>query len=125
VKAVTNLIKYIRSKCTNADKIIRHFDVTGKSCPASMIKENTWKDFKKEINCSAAPSNHKDKNTKTVIVNSLNVRKGAGINYEIIDKVKNGTIITIIGSSKDTNGNVWYCIKHNGKMGYVNAKYVK
>lgn len=36
MKAVRELVKYIRKHCPNARTIIRHWDVNGKNCPASM-----------------------------------------------------------------------------------------
>ena len=45
------LVKKIRKKCPNATKVIRHWDVTGKNCPAPFVgKDNEdWKEFKKAI----------------------------------------------------------------------------
>ena len=39
------LVKYIRDLCPNANTIIRHFDVTGKDCPAPMTGSSNikWK----------------------------------------------------------------------------------
>lgn len=48
-RAVSELIKYIRKHCPNAHTVIRHFDVTGKNCPARMIKEDKWSKFKVAI----------------------------------------------------------------------------
>lgn len=49
--AVKHLIKYIRTKCPNAKKIIRHWDVNGKCCPAPMCGTSNakWKSFLKKI----------------------------------------------------------------------------
>lgn len=47
--ATKKTIKYIRRYCPNAKTVIRHFDVTGKSCPASMVEERVWKRFLQEI----------------------------------------------------------------------------
>lgn len=49
--AVKELLKYIRAKCPNAQTVLRHWDVSGKSCPARMTgKDNQkWKNFKKAI----------------------------------------------------------------------------
>lgn len=49
IQAVKRTIKYIRKHCKNAKTVIRHFDVNGKHCPASMMSESVWKDFKKRI----------------------------------------------------------------------------
>ena len=49
IRAVKNLLKYIRKYCPNAKTIIRHYDVNGKICPARMIDDAKWKKFKSEI----------------------------------------------------------------------------
>lgn len=41
--ACRQLVQYIQSKCPNAKTIIRHFDITGKECPARMIGTNNYK----------------------------------------------------------------------------------
>ncbi len=47
MKAVRRLVKYIQKYCPNAKTIIRHWDVTGKTCPATMAGEDNkqWKHF--------------------------------------------------------------------------------
>ncbi len=45
IKAVKKCIKYIRKYCPNATKVVRHFDVTGKRCPARMMDGNKWRRF--------------------------------------------------------------------------------
>ena len=47
--AVKWLIKYIRKRCPNALTICRHFDVTGKICPARYIEGSKWEKLKKEV----------------------------------------------------------------------------
>lgn len=54
VDAVKQLIKYIRKNCPNAKTVIRHWDVSGKSCPARMIGTTKtgrvrWNNFLREI----------------------------------------------------------------------------
>lgn len=54
-KAVEKLIKYIRKNCPNAETVIRHWDVSGKSCPARMtgtskVGRIRWKNFLISIN---------------------------------------------------------------------------
>ena len=36
IKAIKKVIKYIRKKCPNATKVVRHFDICGKQCPGRM-----------------------------------------------------------------------------------------
>ena len=51
IQAVKWLISYIQRKCPNARRIIRHWDVNGKCCPAPFIgKDNKkWEMFKREV----------------------------------------------------------------------------
>ena len=49
IKACKDLLKYIRKKCPNAQKVCRHFDVSGKRCPERMLDEKKWANFKKAI----------------------------------------------------------------------------
>ena len=49
IKAVVKLLKYIRKHCPNAKTVVRHFDVTGKHCPATMMAKTTWNRFLYEI----------------------------------------------------------------------------
>lgn len=49
ISAVKELILYIKTFCPNARTIIRHFDVTGKYCPARMMDEKKWTKFKRAI----------------------------------------------------------------------------
>lgn len=60
--------------------------------------------------------------TKTGKVNvstSLNVRKGPGTSYSIIDKLYNGKQVSIVG---EENG--FYKVKYDGKEGYVSKNYI-
>lgn len=36
IKAIKKVIKYIRKKCPNATKVVRHWDICGKQCPGRM-----------------------------------------------------------------------------------------
>lgn len=49
IKAIKELVSYIREKCPNAKTVVRHFDVTGKHCPARMMTDKKWKSFLKKI----------------------------------------------------------------------------
>lgn len=40
--AVKSLISYIKKQCPNASTIIRHYDVTGKPCPARYLDDKKW-----------------------------------------------------------------------------------
>ena len=69
------------------ENIIRHFDVTGKNCPAYFVKdEEAWKKFRDEI----FETEKKEFKTYYIKVNtkSLNVREGAGTNYKVVKTIK-------------------------------------
>jgi len=50
----------------------------------------------------------------------LNLRTGAGMSYEIIDQLRNGEEVTVIGSEGD-----WYEVIVPEKKGYVHSDYLK
>ena len=69
------------------ENVIRHYDVTGKNCPAYFVKdEDTWKKFRDEI----FETEKKEFKTYYIKVNtkSLNVREGAGTQYKVIKTIK-------------------------------------
>lgn len=51
IKAVAKAIKHIQKHCPNAKKIVRHWDVNGKTCPTNMCgKDNKqWTKLKKAL----------------------------------------------------------------------------
>lgn len=49
IKAVKELVVYIRKNCPNAKRIVRHFDVTGKYCPKRMMDKKKWNTFRGKI----------------------------------------------------------------------------
>lgn len=69
------------------ENVIRHYDVTGKNCPAYFVKdEEAWIKFRNEI----FESENKEFKTYYIKVNtkSLNVREGAGTNYKVVKTIK-------------------------------------
>ena len=50
----------------------------------------------------------------------VNMRSGASGSYPIIDRLANGTTVTIVSQS----GN-WYCVSVGGRTGYVSADYLR
>ena len=89
VNATIELAKYLMEKYSiKADKVIRHFDVTGKPCPgvvgwnASSGSESAWNDFKKKIRGTVVtPSTQTTPNFPAVpfivevLVDNLNYRQ--------------------------------------------------
>lgn len=64
-----------------------------------------------------------------VTASELNVRTGAGTNYNKLLSypiLKKGNLVDVLKTKKDTSGNKWYQIRIAGKYtGYVSAKYIK
>lgn len=69
------------------ENVIRHYDVTGKNCPAYFVKdEEAWIKFRNEI----FESENKEfkKYYIKVTANRLNVREGSGTQYKVIKTIK-------------------------------------
>ncbi len=50
VQNTLDLVRYLMKKHNiPIDKVIRHYDVTGKICPAPYVDEKVWAEFKKKI----------------------------------------------------------------------------
>lgn len=97
------------------ENVIRHYDVTGKNCPAYFVKdEEAWKKFRDEI------FETKKKEFKTyhikVTANVLNVREGAGTNYKVIKTIKKGEN-WLIRDEKNGWGKI--------RIGWIKLSYTK
>lgn len=112
------LTRYLLEKHNlTVDDVYRHYDITGKDCPKMMIDEKLWnqyltdlkksnnitlnipfrkwEDFKADVNSGLTFS--KDQVIKKGIVNTadLNVRKGNGTEFPIVDKLKQNDKVEI------------------------------
>ncbi len=124
-----------------ASRVIRHFDVTGKSCPAywcgSADKNKKWKtEFHNKLTEKKAAVSKKENTTKSpenkttantfkpykvkVIANVLNVRNGAGTNHKINTEVKKGEVYTIVKEKKN-GSTVWGKLKSGA--GWIALSY--
>lgn len=115
--------------------VIRHYDVTGKLCPAywcgSTVKDALWKTaFWGKLGTERATANANKPATNTaasckpylVRVNTatLNVRNGAGTNYQVTTTVKNNGVYTIVdernGWGKLKSGAGWVKLSYTVKL---------
>lgn len=97
------------------ENVIRHFDVTGKNCPAYFVKdEEAWKKFRDEI----FETNKKEFKTYLikVIAKELNVRADAGANYKILRTIKKGEK-WLIRDEKNGWGKI--------RIGWIKLSYTK
>ena len=64
-----------------------------------------------------------------VIASELNVRTGAGTNYDKLSSypiLKKTNLVDVLKAKKDASGDKWYQVRIAGKYtGYVSAKYIK
>lgn len=69
---------------------------------------------------SSSSSGNKIKTTGNV-----NLRTGAGLDYNDIRAIPKGTTLTYDETRKDDRGVVWYHVSYDGKSGWVSSKYAK
>ena len=103
------------------DNVIRHYDVTGKACPAYWTSDAKWKsEFWNKIGgCGKVQTTSEFKSYLVkVTTETLNVRDGAGVNYPIKTTVKKNQVYTIV---EEKNG--WGKLKSG--VGWVHLGYTK
>lgn len=118
--------KLMKQYGIDANHVIRHFDVTGKSCPeywcGTPAKNKKWKtEFWDKLASDVTPSNQKENSFLVkVLVGDLNIRKGPGVSYDVVGRVRKNVKYTIV----KTSGN-WGKLKSG--VGWINisSKYVK
>lgn len=88
------------------DRVVRHYDVTHKRCPAPFVDDSArWEDFKNRLNALingqevvAPEPEQKDTMNKTMYVTAksgLNIRAGAGTGYNIVGGYPYGTAVVV------------------------------
>lgn len=121
VKNCINLVKYLMNKYNlSVDKVIRHYDVTGKICPAPFVNDvSQWNNFKNKL--SANINIEKNKGIyKVVNCDELNVRKGNSTNYDKIGSLKVNTQIKVLEFNSG-----WGKIDYNGQTGWICGDYLE
>lgn len=122
-KTIQNVLELTRSLMKKynipAENVIRHYDVTGKLCPAYWVDDKAWKE---------AFWNHlKDDNTTVeekpfepfrvrVTPSALNIRAGAGMNFPVVGCIRDFGVYTIV----DQDG-IWGRLKSGA--GWISLKY--
>ena len=130
------LVKYLMERYNvPADHVVRHWDVCTKRCPGWSgwlpPNESLWKAFKTQIGSAGTTKNTSKKKTKTkkqtvpfkvqVLIDDLNIRKGAGTNYGRTGKYTGKGTFTIIETSGD-----WGKLKSGAGWIYIgNKEWVK
>lgn len=105
-------------------RVIRHFDVTGKICPAywsgTPAKNKLWlTEFWNKLDDSTTITQSKSYLVK-ITASTLNVRAGAGTSYKVNTTVKKGQIYTIVdekdGWGKLKSGAGWIKLSYTTKV---------
>lgn len=134
-KTIANAIelteKLMKQYNVPKSRVIRHFDVNGKLCPAywsgTKAKNKKWEtEFWDKLNLdkSAKKSTVKKSTPYTVEITTtpLMVRAGAGADYKVVTSVKKGEVYTIIATKK-VGMSTWGKLKSG--VGWINLKYSK
>lgn len=107
----------------NINQVKRHYDFSGKNCPQWLIEGKygyNWNWFKEQIVKEEKEEFEFKPYVVRILVDELNVRKGASTSYDVVTVVKKGQAFTIV---EEKNG--WGLLK--SKIGWINlnTKYVQ
>jgi N-acetylmuramoyl-L-alanine amidase CwlA len=123
-----NLCKRLGISANEVDKyVLRHYDVTHKKCPAQMVdnsptEDKDWVAFKNQVKkildkkattskpASTAPATKKVNYVVRVTADYLNIRKGPGASYKILDQITDKGAYTIVKEAK-VGSNTWGLLK--------------
>lgn len=111
------------------EHVVRHFDVTGKLCPAywcgSSKKNQKWKDeFWNKLHEKKTEFKNGDYNGKVRTTANLNVRAGRGTDYKVLGTLTKGTVVEpLYILAKD--GVPWASIDYGKTVGYICMDYVE
>ena len=74
---------------------------------------------------SSGRSNTSSGNSQVKTTGSVNLRTGAGLDYNDICSIPKGTTLSYDETRKDGRGVTWYHVAYNGKTGWVSSKYAR
>ena len=130
IKNVLELTEYLMKKYNiPKENVIRHYDVTGKLCPAYWVDNQKWKTaFWNKLNVPKTNTSQNKNEAVTgqsvashrvkVTADSLNIRSGAGTQHKIVGVIKDKGVYTIT----EVKGS-WGKLK-SGK-GWISLNYTK
>lgn len=125
-----NLCKRLGITAEDVDTyVLRHYDITHKSCPAQMVSnEKEWKAFKEDVKnilttgaaSKEVASQKQNSYLVKITANVLNVRCGAGTSYDVVTQVKKGEVYTIVEEKnrwgKLKSGAGWISLAYTEKI---------
>lgn len=96
-EAVKELIVFLRTKYGNMD-IVRHYDATGKSCPAYYVNESRWcelKNYLESSNSSSSQDLPSGSFLVKVLVDDLNYRSEPSMNGRVLGQTGKSTFTIV------------------------------
>ena len=121
INRTIELIQDLKYKYPSISRVCRHYDVTGKLCPATHCKteigESNWQTFLQKLNNTVSVIEMPCEGIGVVNEEKINVRSGPGEIYPITGGLIKNDIVNI--STKTTNG------YYKTPIGYVVCAYLK
>lgn len=130
VNSTVELVKDLMKKYNiPVENVIRHYDVTGKTCPEPYVRDvAAWNKFKDRLvdKPAAKPVEEPKAEFKPYLVkvtaDALNVRAGAGTKYKINTVIRDKGTYTIV-EEKMNGSTKWGKLKSGA--GWISLKYTK
>ena len=125
VDSTIELVKYLMKKYNiPASNVIRHYDVTGKTCPEPYVRNTAeWNKFKSQLTTlNNANTNTVTSDSYKVRINcsALNIRAGAGTKYRINGCIRDRGVYTIVQTQgnwgKLKSGAGWICLTYTKRL---------
>lgn len=136
-KTIANAIEltlyYMQKLNIDADHVIRHFDVTGKSCPAYWTDDRLWeKEFhsklvkasKKAKKKASKHSYYKEKGQYKIVKVPRVIRASASSKAKIVGYIRDHNVYTVTGV-KSTSGVTYGKLKSGAGWVCLRKDYVK
>lgn len=105
------------------ENVIRHYDVTGKICPAPYVNdEESWKDFLKLCTIQSDVAESHDPSIAGIYRcnNTTFMRTGASKRKEVLAVIPAGTQLRNYGYySINSAGNMWLYFQYEDKKGFI------
>lgn len=119
-------VKLMKKYKIPSSHVVRHFDVTGKPCPAYYVNKNAWNKFLSKVKKAAGEKTTKVEvkkvNYKVVVTtDNLNVRTSYSTSSKSVKKLNTGDKVRIIATAKN-GGYTWGKIKDKQ---WIALKYTK
>lgn len=114
-----------------ADRVLRHYDVNGKPCPMPWTNEcgydgeQLWKDFKANLEGIATQPIVSTDEFKVKVLCDLNIRKDAGIEYPVVQTIRDRYTYTITATKKAADGGTWGKLKSGAGWINISPLFVK